>query len=305
MKAVVYHEYGEPSVLELAEIDDRVVGSGDVLIRLAAASVNPVDWKTTAGYLAEYAPVRFPAFAGSDVSGTVVAIGDDVSDFQVGDDIIGAVPPFVGAFSELVPVAAAVAAKKPAGMSFADAACLPTAGLTALASIRAVNPKPGDTVIVNGAAGGIGSFAVQLARTAGARVVGICSPGSTEYVTSLGAEPVTYGADVTSRLPRLEPDVTSLIDTYGGESLKDLVALAADPLRAVSVAEPRIESLGGRYLVVAPAGKDIAELAEAVVSGQLRVNVAQSFPIRETRQAYERLLAGGVHGKVALDAGEW
>lgn len=305
MKAITYREYGKPSVLELSEMDARPVGSEDILVRLVAASVNPVDWKTTAGYLADYAPVHFPAVTGSDVSGTVVAVGDAVTGFRAGDNVVGSVPPFAGAFSEEVPVSAAVAALKPDRLSFAEAACLPTAGLTALASIRAIAPKPGDTVIVNGATGGIGSFAVQLARLAGARVVGICSPAGAEYVRELGAEPVAYGAGVAARLRDVDGATASLIDTYGGEELGELVALLSDSSRAVSVAAPEIETHGGRYLVVAPSGSDLAELVDLVADRRLAVHVAQTFPIRETRQAYERLLAGAVYGKIVLDASAW
>ncbi|MFC9789133.1 NADP-dependent oxidoreductase [Rhodococcus sp. NPDC127528] len=305
MKAVVYQEYGTPAVLQLSEIADRPVGPGDVLVRLVAASVNPVDWKTTAGYLADYAPVQFPAVAGSDLSGTVVAIGDDVTDFRVGDEVIGSAAPFVGAFSELVPVPAAVTAAKPTELSFAEAACLPTAGLTALACIRAVSPKAGETVVINGAAGGIGTVAIQLAKLAGAQVVGICSPHSVDYVRDLGAEPVPYGADLALRLPAVDPETTSLVDTYGGECLADLVALVGNPERAVSVAAPQTEALGGRYLVVTPSGNDLAELADAAADGRIEVKVARTFPIRDTRAAYEHLLAGGVHGKIVLDASSW
>lgn len=302
MKAITYPGYGEPSVLELSDIADRPVGPGEILVRLVAASVNPVDWKTTAGYLADYAPVTFPAVAGSDLAGTVVAVGDGVDGFRVGDGVVGSVAPFVGAFSELVPVAAAVAAAKPDGLTFAEAACLPTAGLTALTAIRAVAPESGDTVVVNGAAGGIGSFVTQLARARGARVVGICSPESADHVRRLGAEPVAYGPGLTSRLPELDPATTSLVDTHGGEALADLVAVVGDPARAVSVAAPGIGELGGRYLVVAPDGGDLAELAGSAAAGGLEVVVAQSFPVRDARAAYERLRAGGVHGKVVLDA---
>ncbi|GAA4488567.1 NADP-dependent oxidoreductase [Rhodococcus olei] len=302
MKAITYPGYGEPSVLELSDITDRPVGRGEILVRLVAASVNPVDWKTTAGYLADYAPVEFPAVAGSDVSGTVVAVGDDVTEFRVGDDVIGSVAPFIGAFSELAPVAAAVAAAKPDRLTFAEAACLPTAGLTALTAIRALAPEPGDTVVVNGAAGGIGTFATQLARSAGARVVGICSPAGADHVRRLGAEPVAYGPGLTSRLPDLDPARTSLVDTHGGEALADLVAVLGDPARAVSVAAPEIGTHGGRYLVVAPNGGDLAELAGAAADGRVQVVVARTFPIRDTRDAYEHLRAGGVHGKVVLDA---
>lgn len=305
MKAIIYARYGDPSVLDVSDIADRTAGPGEVLVRLVAASVNPVDWKTTAGYLADYAPVEFPAVAGSDLSGTVVAVGEGVTGFRVGDDVIGSVAPFVGAFSELVSVSAAVAAPKPRGLAFTEAACLPTAGLTAVTCIRAVVPQPGDTVVINGAAGGIGGFATQLARSAGARVIGICSPNSAEYVRGLGAEPVAYGSGVTSRLPDLDPAATSLIDTHGGEPLADLVALVGDPERAVSVAAPEIQNLGGRYLVVAPNGADLEELADAVTNGRVEVAAAQTFPIRDTRLAYEHLRAGGVHGKVVLDASIW
>ncbi|ONM48063.1 alcohol dehydrogenase catalytic domain-containing protein [Nocardia donostiensis] len=124
MKAITYQEYGEPSVLAETDIADRPMGADDVLVRVVSASVNPVDWKTTAGYLAEYAPVQFPAVAGSDLAGTVVAAGDNVADFRVGEEVIGSVPPFVGSFSELVPVPSALVTKKPAELSFTAAACL-------------------------------------------------------------------------------------------------------------------------------------------------------------------------------------
>lgn len=193
MKAITYRTYGGPDVLEYGDVPDPKLGPDTVLIRVKAASVNPVDWKIQAGYLDGVMDTVFPVIPGWDVAGVVEEAGVGVTEFAPGDEVIGyAREDFVsrGTFAEYVAAPVRTLARKPVGLSFEEAAGLPLAGLTAYQALtRALNVGSGDTVLVHAAAGGVGSLAVQIARALGARVIGTASERNHDYLRGLGAEP--------------------------------------------------------------------------------------------------------------------
>ncbi len=194
MRAITYSKFGSADVLELTEQPDPHIGADVVVVRVKAASVNPVDWKIREGYLQGLLDVAFPAIPGWDVAGVVEKVGLDTPELQVGDEVYGYVCKDVvqgGTFAELVAAPVRTLARKPATLSFEEAAAVPLAGLTAYQSIRRAGVREGQTVLVHAAAGGVGSFAVQIAVALGARVIGTASEANHEYLRELGAEPVT------------------------------------------------------------------------------------------------------------------
>ncbi|MFI1971072.1 alcohol dehydrogenase [Streptomyces cinnamoneus] len=304
MKAVSYRAYGGPEVLEYGELPKPKVGPDSVLIRVRAAAVNPVDWKAQAGYLDPMLDAVFPVVPGWDVSGVVVALGADTPEFQVGDEVIGYVRKDVlsgGTFAEYVAAPVRTLARKPAGLTFEQAAGLPLAGLTAYQSLKAAGAGEGDTVLVHAAAGGVGTFAVQLARHLGARVIGTASERNHDFLRSLGAEPVVYGEGLAERVRALAPEgVDVVLDLVGGGVVHTSPEVSAEGARLVSIADGDVAALGGRLLWVRPDAEDLTALAHLAEQGVLSVEVAEVFPLEKTADA-QRLSAGGhTRGKIVV-----
>lgn len=209
MKAITYQRYGSPDVLEYGDVPEPKLGADAVLVRVRAAAVNPVDWKIQAGYLDSVLDAVFPVIPGWDVAGVVEQVGVGVTEYAPGDEVIGYVREDMvgrGTFAEYVAAPVRTLAHKPAALDFEQAAGLPLAGLTAYQALTgALEIKPGETVLVHAAAGGVGSLAVQIARALGARVIGTASERNHDYLRTLGAEPVSYGeglAAASGRWPR-------------------------------------------------------------------------------------------------------
>nr|WP_270890493.1 NADP-dependent oxidoreductase [Streptomyces sp. DHE17-7] len=257
MKAISYARYGGPEVLEYGEVPDPRVGPDSVLVRVRAAAVNPVDWKCRDGHLDAILQPVFPVVPGWDVSGVVVRPGASVTEFTVGDEVIGYVrEDFLsrGTFAEYVAAPVRTLARKPRNLSFEEAAGLPLTGLTAYQVLtKALRVKRGETVLVHAAAGGVGSIAVQLGRHLGARVIGTASERNHAFVRGLGGEPVTYGEGLAERVRGLAPEgVDAVFDTVGGETLKVSANLVAPGGRLVSIADAEAVDYGGRYFFVRP-----------------------------------------------------
>ncbi len=306
MRAIALDQYGGPEVLRLAELPDPKVGPDTVLVRVRAAGVNPVDWKVREGYLDARFPSHFPLVPGWDVAGVVEAVGPAVTEFAVDDEVIGYVRRDhlqYGTYAELVPAPIRAVARKPASLSWTEAAGLPLAGLTALQALRAAGVGEGDTVLVHAAAGGVGTLAVQLARLSGARVIGTAGERNAGYLRELGAEPVTYGDGLAGRVRSLAPDgVTAAVDLVGGDALDASAEVVKDPSRIVSVVDPaRVKELGGRYVFVRPNPDELAELAGYADAGKLTVPVQQTFPLAEAAAAQELVRGGHVRGKIVLE----
>lgn len=305
MKAITISSYGGAAVMELTDQPDPIVGPDYVLVRVKASSVNPVDYKIREGYLQGAFPSHLPMILGWDVAGVVEKVGPAVRDFAEGDEVIGYVRKDSiehGTYAELVAAHVRHLAHKPASATFEEAGALPLAGLTALQSLRLAEVGEGDTVLVHAAAGGVGSFAVQVAKSLGARVIGTASAANHEYLRSLGAEPVEYGDKLVAAVQELAPDgVDAVVDYVGGDALTASPELAKSNDRIVSVVDAAtVLGFGGRYAFVRPDPDDLAEVARLVDAGQLRVELARTFPLAEAADAHRLVEGGHVRGKVAI-----
>ncbi|MFS4094966.1 NADP-dependent oxidoreductase [Streptomyces sp. AF1A] len=305
MKGISYNRYGGPEVLEYGEVRDPKVGPDQVLVRVRAAAVNPVDWKCREGYLDSLLDAVFPVIPGWDVSGVVVRPGAAVPEFSAGDEVIGYVrEDFLsrGTFAEYVAAPVRTLARKPRNLSFEEAAGLPLAGLTAYqVLVKALQVGRGETVLVHAAAGGVGSLAVQIAAHLGARVIGTASERNHEYVRGLGGEPVTYGEGLGERVRAQAPaGVDAVFDTIGGDTLKTSANLLATEGRMASIADPGVVGYGGRYCFVRPDTEDLTRLTELAEQGALRVPVQETFPLERTADAQRLNREGHTRGKIVV-----
>ncbi|MBV1947544.1 NADP-dependent oxidoreductase [Streptomyces sp. BV129] len=310
MKAISYRRYGGPEVLEYGELPEPKVGPDQVLIRVRAAAVNPVDWKCREGYLDPILNTVFPVVTGWDVSGVVVRPGASVVEYEEGDEVIGYVREdllSLGTFAEYIAAPVRTLARKPAAMSFEEAAGLPLAGLTAYqVLVQILNVRRGETVLVHAAAGGVGSLAVQIASHLGARVIGTASERNHAYVRSLGGEPVSYGEGLAERVRGIAPEgVDAAFDTAGGETLKISAQLLTPGGRLASIADPDVTEYGGRYWFVRPDAEDLTELARLADQGAVSVHVDRTFPLERTAEAQQLSQEGRTRGKIVVTvAGE-
>lgn len=302
------NRYGGPDVLELTELPDPKVGPDSVLVRAKAAGVNPVDWKIREGYLDALFPADFPIVPGWDVAGVVERVGPAVSEFSPGDEVIGYVREDHigrGTYAELVAAPVRTLGRKPARLSWAQAAGLPLAGLTAYQALtKALSVSAEDTVLIHAAAGGVGSYAVQIARVKGARVIGTAGEHNHDYLRELGAEPVEYGDGLADRVRRIAPGgVSAALDLVGGEAIDVTPELLTDKGRWASIIDPSVTERGGRYVFVRPDPTDLSALAGLVDDGRLTVTVAETFPLAEAAAAQRRNAEGHTRGKIVLGIG--
>ena len=307
MKAIQYRSYGGSEVLEFGEVEEPKIGPDWVKIDVRAASVNPVDWKLASGRLDGALDVFFPVSPGWDVAGVVEEVGPAVTELAVGDEVFGYVRKDAvrgGTYAEKVSAPIRTVTHKPSNLSFAQAAAIPLAGLTAYQSlVHCLKVGEGDTVLVHAAAGGVGSFAVQIAVAQGARVIGTASEDNHDYVRGLGAEPITYGDGLVDRVRQLRPDgVDAIFDTIGGETLALSGALLAEDAvgRVVSIADPGVKELGGKYVFVRPDVDGLDALAGLAEAGKLTVEIAASYPLTEAARAWEAGMGGHTRGKIVL-----
>jgi NADPH:quinone reductase-like Zn-dependent oxidoreductase len=303
MKAVTFTEYGGPEVLQVAEVDEPHPGPGQIRVAVRAAGVNPVDWKARSGVMREVMPVSFPAIDGREAAGVVDEVGPDVTDFAVGDEVFGFA---VGGAAAERAVLDDVA-RKPAGLSWEEAAGLPVAVETSVRVFTVLGGVgEGQTIVVNGAAGGVGVAAVQLARARGARVIGTASERNHEFLRSLGAEPTTYGDGLVERVRALAPDGVDLaFDTAGQGGVPDLITLTGDPARVATIADFGAAALGvkvtggGDFRAVEALG-EAADLAEA---GRLHMPIERTFTFAQAADAHRASQEGHVRGKLVLTPG--
>lgn len=305
MKAISAKSYGGPEVLEYSDLPDPKVAPDSVLVRVRTAGVNPVDWKILAGYLDPIMNAHFPLIPGWDVAGVVEAVGADASEFQVGDEVIGYVRKDDvqhGTFAELVSAPVRTLARKPAALSWQQAAGLPLAGLTAHQSIERVGTKAGETALVHAAAGGVGSLAVQILVARGTRVIGTAGEHNHDFLRSLGAEPVTYGEGLADRVRALAPvGVDVALDFVGGGAVDVSQELLKDRGRVVSIADGEVKAKGGHMVWVRPDSDDLAALGALADAGKLTVPVDAVFPLSEVAEAFRRSMAGRTRGKIVLE----
>lgn len=309
MRAITYSRFGGPDVLEITDLPTPKVGPDTVLVRVRASSVNPVDWKIREGHLAEVLDTVFPVVPGWDVAGVVEQVGLDTPEFQVGDEVFGYVRKDLvggevagGTFADLVVAPVRTLAHKPAGWSFEEAAAVPLAGLTAYQTIRRAGVQSGHTVLVHAAAGGVGSFAVQIAKSLGAQVIGTASESNHDYLRSLGAEPTTYGDGLADRVRELAPDgVDVVLDYVGGDAIDSVPDVLRDGGTVASIIDARArDEFGGEYVWVRPDAADLAELGRLGDAGDLKPEIAEVFDLPDASAAHERSQSGHVRGKIVV-----
>ncbi|MGI5142244.1 MULTISPECIES: NADP-dependent oxidoreductase [unclassified Streptomyces] len=305
MRAIVANRYGGPETLETAEVDDPKVGPDSVLVRVKAAGVNPVDWKIVAGFLDPIMYVHFPLVPGWDVSGVVEAVGLDAPEYSVGDEVFGYVRKDEvqhGTYAQLVAAPVRTLALKPASLSWQEAAGVPLAGLTAWQSLARVAVAAGDTVLVHAAAGGVGSFAVQIAVARGARVIGTAGEHNHDFLRSLGAEPVTYGEGLADRVRQLAPEgIDAAVDYVGGGTVAVSQELLKDRSRVASIADAEVKQRGGHHVWVRSDSADLTALARLADAGKLTVHVERALPLAEAAEAFRLSKTGRTRGKIVLE----
>lgn len=303
MRAITYQEYGGPENLRLTDVPNPKVGPGEVLIRVKAAGINPVDWKLAGGGLDPLMQTYFPVIPGWDVAGVVEAVGMDTPEYAVGDEVLGyARKDYVqhGTYAELVSAGVRHIARKPEALSWEQAAGLPLAGLTALQALDRARASEGDTVLVHAAAGGVGSLAVQIAVARGARVIGTASERNHAFLRELGAEPVTYGDGLVGRVRDLAPGGVDVALDFVGGVADDSAELLGETSRLVSVVDGRAAELGGHAIWVRPNPVELTALADLADAGRLTVPVERVYPLAEAADAWRDQQNGRTRGKLVL-----
>ncbi len=302
MKAVRFAAYGDVNVLGVVEVPVPEPGPGQVLVQVKAAGINPGEAKIREGLLHSRWPATFPSGEGSDLAGVVTQVGPSVTAVAEGAEVIGYTDNRAS-HAEYAVANATHVTGRPAMVPWEVAGALYVAGCTAYAAVQAVSLAPGDTVVVAGAAGGVGSIAVQLARLAGATVIGVAAEPQHDWLRSKGVISVTYGDGVADRIRAAAPAIDALIDTAGDDYVQIALDLGAKPERIDTIVN---FAAVGKYGVKAEgnaagaSARVLAELADLVAGGQLEVPIAASFPLEAVRDAYERLAQGHLLGKIVL-----
>ena len=303
MKAVRFDQYGGVDVLEVREVEDPVAGPGRVVVAVKAAGINPGEIAIREGRLHDRWPATFPSGEGTDFAGVVQAVGEGVTTFAVGDEVLGWTEERAS-HAELVAVPADQLTARPASVSWEVAGSLFVVGLAAMASVRAVDPQSGETVVVSAAAGGVGSVAVQLARRTGARVIGLASVHNHDWLRRHDIVPVTYGDGQADRIREAAGGtIDAFIDTFGDGYVDLAIELGVAPQRINTIIDyDAVQRLGvnaqGTHAIAsAPL---LAELARLVADGSLEIPVARTFPLDQVRDAFRELSARHTHGKIVL-----
>ncbi|MBU3866892.1 NADP-dependent oxidoreductase [Streptomyces sp. 4503] len=302
-KAVRYRRFGGPEVLELQEIPEPHAAPDEVRVRVTAAGLNPMDWQiTTQPDMAARFGITLPAGFGSDFAGVVDEVGAEATGFATGDRVFGAAIGRSVADFVLVKTPAATLWRTPEGIGDEVAGTLPVSGLTAAAALAAIGLRTGDTVLIGGAAGGVGIFAVQLAKLAGARVLGTASEGTFGFLRGLGAEPVAYGPGLADRVRALAPEgITAATDLFGREAAETALKLGVAPERISVVADGPAPPPGVRKTGALDAGPGALErIADAIHSGEITVPIAATFPVERIREAVTTQAERHVHGKIVV-----
>jgi NADPH:quinone reductase-like Zn-dependent oxidoreductase len=303
-RAVRYDEFGGIDVLRVDEVERPAPGEGQVLVRVKAAGINPSEAVIRTGAVSGIFPSTFPSGQGSDLAGVIEEAGPGVSGFSPGDEVIG-FSQHRASQAELVLVEAGDLARKPEKVPWEVAGGLYVVGVTAWGAVHAVEPEEGETVVISGAAGGVGSLAVQLARRTGATVIGLASEGNHEWLKGHGVIPVAYGDGVADRVRAAAPGgVDAFIDTHGGGYVELAIALGVAAGRIDTIAD---YAAAAKYGVKTDGGAEagpgaaiLAELAGLIADGHLEVPIAAVYPLAQVREAYTELERRHTHGKIIL-----
>ena len=314
MKAVVIHEYGSADVLRFEEIEAPTIKPDELLVKVHAAAVNPVDWKIRKGMLKIISGNKFPLILGFDLAGKVLEVGSQVTSFQVGDEIYGSLGVPGGAYAEIAAVSQKVAAVKAANISFEEAAALPVAALTALQSLRdKANIQPSQSVLINGASGGVGIFAVQIAKALGAEVTGVCSSKNLDFIKSLGADSLIDYTQQDFTKNQVQYDI--VFDAVGKQTfdnckkvlkpngtyittlpnLQNMVAIALTSL---------FGSQKAKFILAQPNTADLLYLNQLIEAGKLRVVIDCTYPLQELATAHIYSESERAKGKIVIRIGD-
>ncbi|MEU9154182.1 NADP-dependent oxidoreductase [Streptomyces sp. NPDC048417] len=303
-KAVRYDEFGGIDVLRVVEVERPVPADGQVLVRVKAAGINPSEAAIRTGAVAKMFPSTFPSGQGSDLSGVIEEVGAGVDGFSPGNEVIGFSNKRASQ-AELVLVEAGDLTRKPEKVSWEVAGSLYVVGVTAWGAVHAVEPRAGETVVISGAAGGVGSLAVQIARRTGATVIGLASESNHEWLKSHGVIPVAYGDGVEDRIRAAAPSgVDAFIDTFGQGYVELALALgvAAERIDTIAdfaaAAKYGVRTDGGT--AAGPGAKVLAELAGLIADGHLEVPIANAYPLAQVQEAYTELERRHTRGKIVL-----
>ncbi|MEU2561513.1 NADP-dependent oxidoreductase [Streptomyces longispororuber] len=292
MRKVSYAEFGGPDVLRLVDADEPHAGPGRIRVAVRAAGVNPVDWRIREGQVLGAHPVELPAGVGLDAAGVVDEVGEGVEGVAVGDRVFGE---GVDTYAEFAVLTAW--ARMPEGLSFEEAAGYPSVVETALRVLREVGVRPGQTLLVSGASGGVGSAVLQIARERGVTVIGTAGAANQEYLRGLGALATTYGEGWVERVRRLGR-VDAALDLAGAGVLRDLVELTGDPRKVISIADLGAPEHGVRFSGVAGSVPEaLAEAADLIARGRLHIPVEQSYTLAEAAAAHIDSRAGHTRGR--------
>jgi NADPH:quinone reductase-like Zn-dependent oxidoreductase len=305
-RAVIYEKFGGPEVLDVQDVPEPHAGPSEVRVRVAAVGLNPMDPAIAASpELAARFNITVPSGFAYDFAGVVDEVGDGASGFAIGERVYGGV--MERAAADFIVVKTPFGAWEalfhtPEGLSDEVASTMAIAGGTASAALAAIELRPEDTVLIGGAAGGVGVFAVQLAKLAGATVIGTASQGTFPFLRKLGAEPVTYGAGLADRVRALAPGgITAAIDLFGTETVETALALGVAPERIATIAAGPTPPGGARAAWGGDAEPDaLPRIANVIAAGQITIPIAARFPIEQIQEAAALQADRHVHGKIVV-----
>jgi NADPH:quinone reductase-like Zn-dependent oxidoreductase len=301
-RAAQFKHYGVPDVIRVVETPAPTPGPGQLRIAVRAAGVNPIDWKTVAGLMRDRMPLNLPAGVGTDVAGIVDELGSDVCEFNVGDEVLGSsVTP---SFADYALAEPASLVRKPTRVSWEVAGSVAGAGGTAYAALKKLGVKAGQTLLIHAAAGGVGTFAVQLAVARGVRVIGTARKTNHPYLRSIGAEPVSYGAGLLERVRSLAPHgVDAVLDASGRGEIPMSIGLTGDPERVLTLVAFDAADIGIQVHVDG-AGSDLGDALREIVAlleqRRLAVPIWHVYPLAEVATAFKVSSAGHLVGKIVV-----
>jgi NADPH:quinone reductase-like Zn-dependent oxidoreductase len=302
-RAVRFDQYGDVDVLRIEEVERPRPAADQVLVEVVAAGINPGEISIRTGALHDRWPATFPSGQGSDFAGRVVEAGPSVTGFAVGDEVLGW-SDHRSSHADYVVATEDHLTRKPLALDWIRAGALFIAGVTAYAEVRAVQPKEGETVVVSGAAGGVGSLTVQLARNTGARVLGIAGEGNAAWLRSVGVTPIAYGDGLADRLRQAAPSgIDAFLDTYGSGYVNLAVELGVDPSRINTIIDYAAAAKVGAKAEGSSTASDaeiLAFLADELAWGRITMPIAAVYPLEAVRDAYAELAPRHTRGKIVL-----